>query len=44
MYLEKLKENNKNKSGFNVDFLGYLCHLKYTLKIEKTFVLKKKKL
>ncbi len=32
IYLEKLKDENKK---FNVDFLGYLCHLKYILKIEK---------
>ncbi len=35
IYLTKLKEENK-KREFNVDFLGYLCYLKYTLKIEKS--------
>ncbi len=31
---KKLQDNNK-KSGSNVDLGGYLCHLKYTLEIEK---------
>ncbi len=35
IYLEKLKEENK-KREFNIDFLGYLCHLKYIFKIEKS--------
>ncbi len=35
IYLEKLKEENK-KGEFNIDFLGYLCYLKYILKIEKS--------
>ncbi len=34
IYFKKLKEENK-KREFNVDFLGYLCYLKYILKIEK---------
>ncbi len=33
IYLEKLTEENKERE-FNVDFLGYLCYLKYILKIE----------
>ncbi len=33
IYLEKLKEYNKT-NGFNVDFPGCLCHLKYTLNIK----------
>ncbi len=32
IYLEKLKDKNKYTS-FNVDFLGYLSHLKHILKI-----------
>ncbi len=39
IYLEKLKDNN-NKSCLNVDFLGYLCYLKETVKIENRFYLK----
>ncbi len=35
IYLEKLKEENK-KIEFNIDLLGYLCYLKYILKIEKS--------
>ncbi len=34
VYLEKLKDKNKCTS-FNVDFLGYLFHLKHVLKIEE---------
>ncbi len=34
IYLEKLKEN-RNQTGLNIDFFGYLSHLKYILKIEK---------
>ncbi len=34
IYLEKLKDKNKWTS-FNVDFLGYLAHLKHVLKIEE---------
>ncbi len=34
IYLEKLKDKNKCTS-FNVDFLGYLSHLKHVLKIEE---------
>ncbi len=34
IYFEKLKEENK-KVIFYVDFLGYLCYLKYILKIEE---------
>ncbi len=41
IYLEKLKEDNKT-NVFNVDFLEYLCHFKYKLKIEKILVLKNK--
>ncbi len=26
------------KREFNVDFLGYLCYLKYMLKIEKKYL------
>ncbi len=33
IYLEKLKDKNKSTS-FNVDFLGFLSHLKHVLKIE----------
>ncbi len=40
IYLEKLKEENK-KREFNVDFLGYLCYLKYILNMEKVFVIGK---
>ncbi len=32
-YLEKLKTKNTN---FNVDFLGYVSHLKYILKMEES--------
>ncbi len=35
IYLEKHKEN-KNQNTLNVDFLGYLSKLKYTLKIEQS--------
>ncbi len=35
IYLEKLREENKTRE-FNDDFLGYLCYLKYILKIEKS--------
>ncbi len=34
IYLEKFKEGNKKKLDLT-DFLGYLYHLKCTLKIEK---------
>ncbi len=38
IYLEKLKEENK-KREFNVDFLRYLCYLKYVLiKDRKTYL------
>ncbi len=37
IYLEKL--NNKN-TNFNVDFLGYLSHLKYILKMEGSICVK----
>ncbi len=40
VYLEKLKERNKKKR-FNVNILGYLCHFKYTLKVEKNICIKK---
>ncbi len=33
IYLEKLKDDNK-KSGFNADFLWYLCHLKHIVYIQ----------
>ncbi len=33
-YLEKIKDKNKCTSS-NVDFLGYLFHLKHVLKIEE---------
>ncbi len=35
IYFKKLKEENK-KREFNVDCPGYLCYLKYILKIEKS--------
>ncbi len=35
IYFKKFKEENK-KREFNVDFLRYLCNLKYILKIEKS--------
>ncbi len=38
-HLEKLKNKNKN-TNFNVDFLGYLSHLKYILKIEENINIK----
>ncbi len=34
IYLKNLKEETK-KREFNVEFHGYLCYLKYILKIEK---------
>ncbi len=37
IYLEKLKNKNTN---FNVDFLGYLSHLKYILKMEESICIK----
>ncbi len=38
--IEKLNDNN-NKSGFNVDFLGYLCYFKGILKIEQNICFKR---
>ncbi len=40
IYVEKFKNDN-NKSGFNVDVLGYLCHFKHTLKIKTNICTKK---
>ncbi len=40
IYLEKVKDKNQ-KPGFNVDFLGYQCYLKHTLKMEQNMLLKK---
>ncbi len=37
MYLVKLNEEQKT-NVFNVDLLGYLCHIMYTLKIETTYL------
>ncbi len=36
IYLEKLKDEIKKE--FNIDFLVYLCYLKYTLRIEKKYL------
>ncbi len=39
IHLEKLKNQDKNKN-VNIDCLGYMFYLKYTLKMEKTICLK----
>ncbi len=40
IYLEKLKDNNKNPR-FNVGFLGYICYPKEILKIEQNICFKR---
>ncbi len=41
LYAKHVKDENKNRE-FNVDFPGYLYHLKYILKIEKSICNRKK--
>ncbi len=41
IYVEKLKYNNVKNNSFNLDFLSYLCQLKYNLTMETNICTKR---